>query len=51
MAEETGEFETDGFVCSYHVCWTPVIEKQLVCERKERNPRDRYVVAVKKLVT
>jgi len=24
MAEETREFETDGFVHSYHVYWTPV---------------------------
>jgi len=40
MAEETREFETDSFVCSYHVCWTLVIEEQLVCEREEENPRD-----------
>jgi len=51
MAQETREFETDSFVCGYHVCWTVVIGEQLVCEREERNPRDRYAVAVKKLVT
>jgi len=28
-----------------------VIGEQLVCEREERNPRDQYAVAVKKLVT
>jgi len=22
-AEETRKFETDGSVCSYHVCWMP----------------------------
>jgi len=49
MAEETREFETDSFVCGYHVCWTPVIGGQLVCEREEGNPRDRYAVAVKKI--
>jgi len=45
MAEETREFETDSFVHGYHVCWTPVIREQLVCEREEGNPRDRYAVA------
>jgi len=40
MAEETREFETDSFVCGYHVCWMPVIGEQLVCEREEGNPRD-----------
>jgi len=50
MAEETREFETDSFVC-YHVCWMLVIGEQLVCEREERNPSDRYAVAVKKVVT
>jgi len=29
----------------------PVIGEQLVCEREEGNPRDRYAVVVKKLVT
>jgi len=48
MAEETKEFETDSLVCGYHVCWTPVIGKKLVCEREEGNSRDRYAVAVKK---
>jgi len=28
-----------------------VIAEQLVCERKEGNPRDQYAVAVKKVVT
>jgi len=51
MAEETREFKTDSFVHGYHVCWTPVIGEQLVCEREEGNPRDRYAVVVKKLVT
>ena len=53
MAEETREFETDSFVCGYHVCWMPVIGEQLVCEREEGKPRDRYVVylVLKKLVT
>jgi len=43
MAEETREFETDSFVCGYHICWTPIIGEQLVCEREEleENPRDR----------
>jgi len=50
MAEERREFETDSFVCSYHVCWVPVIGEQLVCERKEENPRDQYAVAVKNVV-
>ena len=40
MAEETREFKTDSFVHGYHVCWTPVIGEQLVCEREEGNPRD-----------
>jgi len=40
MTEETREFETDSFVHGYHVCWKPVIKEQLVCERKEGNPRD-----------
>jgi len=51
MAEETREFKTDSFVRGYHVCWTPVIRGQLVCEREEGNPRDRYTVAVIKVVT
>jgi len=29
----------------------PVIREQLVCEREEGNPRDRYAVAIKKTVT
>jgi len=40
MAEETREFETDSFVCGYHVYWMPVIGEQLVCKREEGNPRD-----------
>jgi len=40
MAEETREFETDSFVRGYHVYWMLVIKEQLVCERKEGNPRD-----------
>jgi len=40
MAEETKEFETDSFVCGYHVYWTLVIGEKLVCEREEGNPRD-----------
>jgi len=51
MAEETREFETDSFAHGYHVCWPLVIGEQLVCEREEENPRDRYAVAVKKVVT
>jgi len=51
MAEETREFEADSFVCSHHVCWMAIIGEQLVCEREERNPRDQYAVAVKKLIT
>jgi len=31
--------------------WTPVIGEKLVCEREEGNPRDRYEVAIKKVVT
>jgi len=48
IAEEAREFKTDSFVHSYHVCWMPVIGKQLVCEREEENPRYR---AVNKVVT
>jgi len=51
MAEEVTEFESDSSVCGYHVYqenWTPVIEEYLVCKREERNPQDRYAVAVKK---
>jgi len=51
MVEETRQFETDSFICGYNVFWTPVIGEQLVCERKEGNPRDRCAVVVKKLVT
>jgi len=51
MAEETREFETDSFVHGYHVSWTLVIGEQLICEREEGNPSDRYAVAVKKVVT
>jgi len=50
MAEKK-EFETDSFVHGYHVCWMLLIGEQLVCEREEGNPRDRYAVAVKKVVT
>jgi len=49
--KKTREFETDSFVHGYHVRWTLVIGEQLVCEREEGNPRDRYAVAVKKVVT
>jgi len=48
MIEDTRKFETDSFVCSYCVCWMLVIGEQLVCEREEGNPRDRYAVAVEK---
>jgi len=48
MAEETREFKTDHFVHGYHMCWTLIIAEQLVCERKEGNPRNRYAIAVKK---
>jgi len=51
MAEETREFETDCFVCGYHVYWIPVIGEQLVCERKGGNLKDQYTVAVEKVVT
>jgi len=50
MAEETREFKTDSFVRGYHVYWTSVIVEQLVCEREEGNPRDRYAVTVEKVV-
>jgi len=50
MVEERREFETDSFVCGYHVFWALVIGEQLVCERKEENPRDRYAVAIKNVV-
>ena len=32
----------------YQDNWTPVVGEQLLCERKEGNPRDRYAVAIKK---
>jgi len=51
MAEETREFETNSFVYGYHVHWMPVIGEKLVCEREEGSPRDRYAVAIKKVVT
>ena len=28
--------------------WTPVVGEQLLCEREEGNPRDRYALAIKK---
>ena len=40
------EFQNDSFVRGYHMYkynWTPVVEEQLLCERVEGNPRDRYV--------
>ena len=51
MEEETREFKTDSIVRGYHVCWTPVIGEQLVCEREDGNSRDQYAVAVEKVVT
>jgi len=51
MAEEAREFETDSFVRGYQVCWMPVVGEQLACEREEGNPRDRYAVIVKKVIT
>jgi len=48
MVKETREFETDSFVCGYHVYWTLVIGEQLICEKKEGNPRDQYAVAINK---
>jgi len=51
MAEETREFEMDSFVHGYHVYWMQVIGEQLVCEREEGNPRDRYAVVSKTVVT
>jgi len=33
-----------------HMYWKWVIGEQLVCEREEGNPRDRYTVAIKKVV-
>jgi len=51
MAEETREFESDSIFCGYHVCWMLVIGEQLVCEREEGNPSNRYTVVVKKVIT
>jgi len=51
MAEETREFETDSFLCGYHVCWILVIGEQLVCESEGGNPSNRYAVAVKNHLT
>ena len=51
MAEGTREFATDSSVRGYHVyqdIWTPVSGEQLVCEREDGNPQDRYAVAIKK---
>ena len=45
------EFEIDSYVCDYHVYhdnWTPVVGEQLLCEREEGNPQDRYAGAIKK---
>ena len=49
----TEEYEVNGSVCSYHVLYTKrigttILGEKLLCERKQGNPKDHYVVAVKK---
>jgi len=49
MALRRTTYETNSCVRGYHVyqdIWTPVIGEQLVCEREEDNPTDRYAVVV-----
>ena len=39
-------YETDSCVRGFHInqdIWTPVIGEELLCEREEGNPNDRYV--------
>jgi len=41
------EFETSSCIQGYHVykgTWTSVIGEQLVCRRKDSNPRDQYII-------
>ena len=42
-------YETDSCVRGFHIyqdIWTPVIGEELLCEREEGNPNDRYAVPV-----
>ena len=42
-------YETDSCVRGFHIyqdIWTPVIGEELLCEREEGNPNDRYAVSV-----
>ena len=50
----TTYYETASVVRGYHVyksIWTPVIGEELLCEREEGNPSDRYAVSVLDLST
>ena len=45
-------YETASCVRGFHIyqdIWTPVIGKELLCERKEGNQNNRYAVSVLKL--
>ena len=42
-------YETASSVRGFHIyqdIWTPVIGEELLCEREEGNPNDRYAVSV-----
>ena len=44
-------YETDSCVRGFHIyqvqdIWTPVIREELLCEREEGNPNDRYAMSV-----
>ena len=42
-------YETDNCARGFHIyqdIWTPVIGKELLCEREEGNPNDRYAVSM-----
>ena len=50
----TAYYETASVVRGYHMykdIWTPVIGEQLLCQREEGNPNDRYAVSVLHLST
>ena len=40
-----------GFHIYQYIIWTPVIREELLCEREEGNPNDRYAVSALDLST
>ena len=46
----TEEFKTNSFVHGYHLSCIPryIVGEQLLCEREEGDPQDRYAVVIKK---